>query len=150
MAEGGHNPQLENEIAQIERQLAEKREALQRQQQTESTSGQLLHEKETLHEVVGEMIRPIEHTPQGLPPAAPPPAAGAPVPLGGQATPLPPQVQQQVQALVNMAFDTSIDSAIKAAKETNNPALIDAFHDILVDELYDHLVERGKLKRFDK
>ena len=48
---------------------------------------------------------------------------------------------------MNDAFANSIASAAKKARDTNNPALMDAFHDALVDQLFDHLVERGKLER---
>ena len=52
-----------------------------------------------------------------------------------------------VQNLVNTAFTKSLKDAADDARKTNNAALIDAFHDALVDQLYDHLVERGKLKK---
>jgi hypothetical protein len=57
------------------------------------------------------------------------------------------ELKSKVQELVNIAFSKTIDDAIKQAQATNNAALIDAFHDALVDELYNYLVERGKLKK---
>ena len=36
---------------------------------------------------------------------------------------------------------------VKEVSKINNPALLDAFHDVLVDQLYDVLVERGKLEK---
>ena len=39
------------------------------------------------------------------------------------------------------------EKAIKNARAIGNPAIIDAFHDALVDELYDHLIERRKLQK---
>ena len=135
--------QLEQDITRIERELIAKREVLRQQQ--EGSPDQMPHDKETLHEVVGEMIRPTESgAPQGLP-SVQVPTVVTPPSSGNQTTVLPTQMHQQIQSLVNVAFDKSITEAIKDAKMTNNAALIDAFHDILV---YDHLVERGKLKRF--
>lgn len=135
---------LEQEIAQIERELVSKRAALEQQKQ-EGAIAEIPHEKETLREVVGEKIGPSQ---------APPPApAPAPQPT---APPLPPveppsymseELKSKVQELVNTAFSGTIDDAVKQARATNNAALIDAFHDALVDELYNYLVERGKLKR---
>lgn len=122
--------QLEQEIVQIERQLEEKRDALRDQQK------ELPHDKELLHSVIREKIQPS--APQT---ATPPPASDT------SGSSVPPELLQKVQALVNTAFIKSIDEAIQEAKSTNNAALIDAFHDLLVDELYDHLVERGKLTK---
>lgn len=127
MPEGGGPSPLEQEIATIEQELAQKRELLREQ------GHELPHDKEILHSVVREKIQPT--APSVTPPIATTPPA-----------PLPPELHQKVQALVNVAFLKSIDEAIKEAKATNNAALIDAFHDVLVDELYAHLVERGKLK----
>ena len=125
MAEGEGKSSLEQEIVDIEKNLAERREALSR---------------ETLHEVVRQKIADAP-APQPTPAPAP-----TPTPSTDPGSAVPVELQQKVQALVNVAFLKSIDEAIKEAKATNNAALIDAFHDLLVDELYNHLVERGKLK----
>ncbi len=148
MPEGEAPNLLEQEIAQIERDLASKREVLERQKQ-EGVIPEMPHEKETLRELVGEKIA-------SPPTGGPVPARPAPVPQR-QATPPPAveppsylseELKAKVQELVNSAFTKTIDDAIKQARATNNAALIDAFHDALVDELYNHLVERGKLKKF--
>ena len=128
MPEPGGNNQLEQEIVQIERDRAAKREALREQNK------EMPHDKEILHSVVREKIHPAQ------PSALPPPASSVSPQV------IPPELHQKVQALVNVAFLKSLDEAIKEARATNNAALIDAFHDLLVDELYAHLVERGKLK----
>ena len=133
---------IHQEIADLERQLREKREQLSGQQ----NSGEIVelpHEKETLHEIIGEKI--VEGAaPSGMPSVQPPPVVLAPP------TTSPPQLTEemktQVQELVNTAFSHGVDQAIKKVRATNNAALIDAFHDMLVDELYNYLVERGKLK----
>jgi hypothetical protein len=136
---------LEQEIAQIERDLAAKREALEKQKQTGAIP-EVPHEKETLREIIGEKITPPETSipsqgdsqtsqqPSSLPPVEPP-------------SYLSEELKAKVQELVNIAFSKTIDEAVKQARATNNAALIDAFHDALVDELYNYLVERGKLKR---
>jgi len=130
MADVFESSQLEQEIVQIEKELATKRESLLEQNK------ELPHDKEILHSVVREKLNP---------------AMPNPVPVqsgtGQSVSPIPPELHQKVQALVNVAFIKSIDEAIKEARATNNAALIDAFHDLLVDELYQHLVERGKLKQ---
>jgi hypothetical protein len=134
---------LEKEIADIEQRLVEKKAALQDSRGKEDS----LSDKAVLHEVVGEKIQ--EMSPQGLPaassttaqPATPPPPPSDP-PLY-----LSEQLKNQVQALVDLAFTKSLADALKEVAKLENPALIDAFHDVLVDQLYDVLVERGKLEK---
>ena len=53
---------------------------------------------------------------------------------------------QQIGALVSLTFDKSLKEAILVARELNNPAILDEFHDILVDRYYDMLVEKRILK----
>ncbi len=146
MPEGEIANSLEQEIAQIEQDLTSKREALERQKQTGAIS-EMPHEKETLREVVGEKLSqaPMPQPAPAVPPAPqlavpPPPAVEPPSYLSEE-------LKIKVQELVNTAFSKTIDDAVKQARATNNAALIDAFHDALVDELYNYLIERGKLKK---
>ena len=53
---------------------------------------------------------------------------------------------QQVGALVSLVFDKGLHEAISAAKSLNNPAVLDEFHDILIDRYYQILIEKGILK----
>ena len=99
-------------------------------------------EKNHLHEIIGEKIygeteRPAheearhEHLPATH--GDEPPSYNLP------------ELHDKVQELVTHAFEHDLEDAIKKAKETQDAALIDAFHDALVDELHDHLVNQGKL-----
>lgn len=54
--------------------------------------------------------------------------------------------ERQIQLLVQIAFEKSVIEAVEVAKKLDNPYLLDEFHDALVDELYNKLVETGKLK----
>ena len=115
---------------------------------------ELPHEKETLRSVIQEKIN--QHAPVQT---SPTPAkddddeekdntvSTPPAPQAEMPSYLRPELKEQVQHFVNDAFANSIASAAKKARDTNNPALMDAFHDALVDQLFDHLVERGKLER---
>jgi len=147
MPEGGMPNNLEQEIAQIERDLASKRAALE-QQQNAGEIKEIPHEKETLREVIGEKINPSAGLGQATAPTPPPqPVAPLPPPVEPPSY-LSEELKTKVQELVNIAFTKTLDDAIKQARATNNAALLDAFHDALVDELYNYLVERGKLKKF--
>jgi len=54
--------------------------------------------------------------------------------------------ERQIQLLTEMAFEKGVIEAVEVAKHLDNPYLLDEFHDALVDELYNKLVEQGKLK----
>ncbi len=149
MPEIGASNSLEQEIAQIEQDLASKRATLEEQKQSGAIS-ELPHEKETLREVIGERIGSIRPAPPpagGPAPSAQQPATPIPAPVVEPPSYLSDELKSKVQELVNAAFASSLDDAIKQARATNNAALIDAFHDALVDELYNQLIERGKLKK---
>lgn len=53
---------------------------------------------------------------------------------------------QQVGTLIALVFDKGLEEAISVAKALNNPAILDEFHDTLVDRYYDVLIEKGVLK----
>lgn len=126
---------IEHDIADLEKQLQEKKAALEHERS----------EKELLHGIVGERIQ--QHVPQYQPPL---PSAVAPVP---QATEPPSYLDQElkdkIQTMVSIVFDKNLEEGIKEAAKSGNIAVIDAFHDILTDELYDQLIERRKLQKVD-
>lgn len=62
------------------------------------------------------------------------------------AAPLTDEQRSKVQEWVTLVFSKGVDEGIKAARTANDPALLDAFHDILTGELHDQLVQRGKLE----
>jgi hypothetical protein len=145
MPEGEAPNSLEQEIAQIERDLMSKRAVLEQRQKSGEIS-EVPHEKETLKEIVGEKLGSAP-APAPITPPTPQPTAPLPPPPVEPPSYLSEELKAKVQELVNTAFAKTIDDAIKQARATNNAALIDAFHDALVDELYNYLVERGKLKK---
>lgn len=55
--------------------------------------------------------------------------------------------ERQIELLIQMTFDKGVVEAVEIAKNLNNPYLLDEFHDALVDNLYNKLVEQGKLKQ---
>lgn len=131
---------IEQEITQLERQLAEKKAALGQERPFDKTQDRETEptEKELFRSVVGERIQ--QHIPQYQP--AP---AKAKQDDTGQSYILP-ELKDKVQELVNLVFNKNLSEGIKEASRSNNPALIDAFHDVLVDEFYNVLLERKKLE----
>ncbi|MBI2063702.1 MAG: hypothetical protein HYT65_01780 [Candidatus Yanofskybacteria bacterium] len=141
---------IEQEIALIERDLASKRAVLEQQKQSGAIT-EIPHEKETLKEIIREQyVPPAPEVQQPTPQsgqAAAGQAATPPPPVIEPPSYLAPELKEKVQELVNIAFTQTPSIAIKQAQATSNAALIDAFHDALVDELYNYLVERGKIQK---
>ncbi len=126
---------IEHDIAELERQLEAKKSALEHDKS----------EKELLHGLVGEKIQ--QHASQYQSPL---PTAQAPTPIATEPPSyLSQELKDKIQAMVQTVFAKNLDEGIKEAVKTGNMAVIDAFHDILVDELYDQLVERKKLDKVE-
>ena len=144
------SPVSEHDIAELERMLTEKR-SLYEQQKASGEISAVPHGRELVSEIVKEKLAA---TP-GVQPLAQQQATVAqqqPVPQPAPQTHAVPSyaaddLHSKVQELVELAFSKSLGEAIELAKATQNAALIDAFHDIMVDDLYDHLVETGKLEK---
>ncbi len=124
---------LEQEIADMERTLAAKKAAL------EGNGKEGVSEKEILHQAIAEKIA-------ATPPSTPPSSQPSSQSTTTQPSYLSAELHAKVQQLVQTVFNQSLEQGIALAKATQNPALIDAFHDVIVDELYKHLVETGKLE----
>jgi hypothetical protein len=54
---------------------------------------------------------------------------------------------EQVGALVSLVFEKGIHYAVSVARNLKNPAILDEFHDVLVDRFYEILTERGILEK---
>ena len=124
------NSQLEQQIAQLEQELAAKRRALE-----SGGTEQMPSDEELVHRSVGEKIQ------QKMPSYQPAPQQSG---GGAAASWQDPAIAQQVQSLVNIAFSKGMDDAIAEAVKSGNAALIDAFHDLLRDQLVAELAKRGK------
>ena len=137
---------IQQEVVELERQLQAKKEELARRQE-QGEIQEIPDDKSTLHEVVGERIH--EGAPSGSSPAADDTQTSPQVtPSPTVSTPayLTDEFKEKIQEYVNLAFEKGIDMAVVQVRASGNAALIDAFHDALVDELYSYLVEHGKLK----
>jgi hypothetical protein len=139
------NPKLESEIQDLERRLAEKREALLR-------LGTKKHEKEIIHETLAEDIS--RHVPEHSPKSYVLTQSDDDSTSSGTADiddDIPsyedPELKDDVRELVAYAFAENIEKATKKAAATGSPALIDAFHDCLVDELYDYMIQKGTIEK---
>jgi len=135
------NEILEREIASLEEKLKEKRAALGHNERGPEA---ITNDKEIIRDIITDQIQDVTLKAPIEPSAGPavPPIQNIPTP-DSSADP----VAGHVQVLVQIALGKGIKEAIEAAVQTNNPALIDAFHDTLVDQLYDELVARKKVEQ---
>ena len=53
--------------------------------------------------------------------------------------------REQVEALVEIALTKGILAAVGVARHLDNPHLLDDFHDMLVDEYYEKLIQARKI-----
>lgn len=128
---------IKNEIVELERLLQEKRASLEGKHPDKS-------DKELLHQTVGEKIEhhvsSVENSP--IKKINEPKEIETPsyldVGLAGE-----------VREAVKIALEKGLEEGVKMVKVHNNSAVMDAFHDILTDELYDRLVSEGKLEKVD-
>jgi hypothetical protein len=54
--------------------------------------------------------------------------------------------EEQVHSLVSLVFEKGLEKAVSVAKKIDNPALLDEFHDTLVNKYYEMLVNQGVIK----
>lgn len=122
---------IEQDIVRLEQQILQKRSELEQMHAGETIPAP--SDRELIHQSVGQVIQQQAVT-------APDPAS----------TPIettdPAAVAQAVSQLQAIAFDQGVNSAVAAAIATHNPAVIDAFHDAITDDLHQKLVERKLLQ----
>ncbi|MEK9208690.1 MAG: hypothetical protein AAB910_01285 [Patescibacteria group bacterium] len=122
---------LQSQIAELERQLA-----AQRVEKGVDTSAP--YKRAEVHAAVGEQIKQVMPSYQA-PVSATPPDASTPSWQD-------PALAGPVQELVNVAFTQGLQQAVDQASKSGNPALIDALHDVLVDQLHQELLNRQQLR----
>ena len=135
---------IERDIAELEKQLESKKAALEQDKS----------EKDILHGIIGEKIK--EHVPDYSPSnqqTGSQPQVTVPPDQTHVITEPPSYLSQElkdkIQTIIDLVFSSNLEEGIREAAKSGNAALIDAFHDILVDELYDQLVERKKIDKVD-
>ena len=138
---------LDAEIADLEVQLAKKKQALEA---TRAPGVPEAHEKELLGDMLKERIHGIEKMALGTPqPAVSSQTGQSDVSQSVASAPTPQTRElqekahaQQVEVLVEVALAKGIPEAVELARQLNNPHILDDFHDALVDEYYEKLVAR--------
>jgi hypothetical protein len=130
------NSVLEAELAELSRQIEKKRSELERER------GIVVESKTMLREIVSKEVVPSQGTSDGVvtSASAPTPSTGtgsvtvAPTYLDS----LDPDSYERVMSLITAVQTDGIKKTIARARE-ESPYILDAFHDALVDKLYEEL-----------
>ena len=125
---------LEQQIAELQQKLD-----IARTEAGQDTTAP--YERQEVHTAVGEQIR--QQVPSYQPPSS---STVGPTPTGGVPSYQDPALAVQVQELVDVTFTQGLQQAIDQAVKNGNPALIDALHDVLADQLHAELIKRQKLQ----
>ena len=130
------NPKIHNEIIELEKKLAEKKQELEEKKEVK-------HEKEIIKEIIKEKIETpaLPKVTPVTPPAIPKVVIKKAKELKGEPK------ERQIKLLIDLAFEKGVVHATEVAKRLDSPYILDEFHDTLVDELYNYLVEQKKLKQ---
>lgn len=126
----------------IEEYLDEIVEEVERRQQKKEFGDALdgvQHQRQIIHEMVGKKLGKSQMN-QGTSPTT-----VAPTNHGDKSYDTP-ELKPQIDSLINLVFERDLDAAIDQAKAQDSPAILDAFHDALVDKIHDQLIQSGKLK----
>lgn len=54
--------------------------------------------------------------------------------------------EKRIEELTKIALEQSVPKAVELTRKTSQAYLIDRFHDVLADRLYEELVKEGKIK----
>lgn len=141
MTETNHEMSIKSEIELLEKQLQEKKQALER-----GPAGKKEAEisKENASEAESSNVQTTSQT-QVVPAFTNDDDKSAEISTDiSKIKDL--DVSRQVKILTTLAFEKGIQYSVKVARGLNSPYLLDELHDKLVGELHDELVKKGKLK----
>lgn len=131
-------PKVHEEVVELEKRLAEKKKELVEREEVEQ------HDREIIKEVLKEKLEkpaPLKATLPATPLPTQKAVAKKAKELKGE------KKERQIQLLTDLAFEKGVSHATEVAKKLDDPFILDEFHDTLVDELHNYLVEQGKLKQ---
>lgn len=126
-------PRIHEEILELEKRLAEKKRELEEGKEAK-------HEKEIIKEIIKEKVE-LSQAPTVKPIAPLPHVVKKTKEI--KAAP----EEKRIKLLTDLAFEKGVIHATEVAKGLDDAYVLDEFHDTLVDELYNYLVEKGKLKQ---
>ena len=137
----------EQEILKLERELAEKKQELSQEVVPEKIEKKEPQPTPEASAGEAEIIREPE-APKEEPAVPAPVASKLSSKVSAQIKKLKElDRESQIKELCNLSFSEDLDFAVNVAKGLDNAYVLDEFHDALVDELYDKLVEKGELKK---
>ncbi len=137
MSETYKENNLEAEIAELNREIEAKRAQLEKEKG-------IVEERDVVKEVVSQHVYASDEVSDGA--AIPAKSTSAPaVPTANYLDGLDTDTILTVNSLISAIPEMGIKKTITKAR-TEHPLILDAFHDALVNNLYEELKERGLIK----
>jgi len=127
-------PVAQQEIAELEQKLAEKKKELIEKNEPER------HNRELIKEIIKEKIEIPKLPKTKTAPLSQKLVIKKVKQLKTE------KKERQIELLTDLALERGVIHAAEVAKKLDSPYILDEFHDSLVDELYDYLMKQGKLK----
>ncbi len=157
---------LEQQLAELQSQIEMKRKELEEQHKQKIEAGdisKLEHPKETISGIIKEKMeeaKEVQGLPQPLPPPVPPkpPLVSAPDPIAGlrpmksftETKPSyeSPELAPQLKPFEDLVMSKGLDNAMREIMlaHRQDPAIVDAFHDWLVEKAFNILIEKKELE----
>lgn len=142
MTETNHEMNIRSEIELLEKQLKEKKQALERGPSYASREAEITKENIGENEIANVQTSAQSRSkPASISDEDSATAISADIKKIKDL-----DVSRQVKILTALAFEKGIRHSIKVARGLNDAYLLDELHDKLVGELHDELVKKGKLK----
>lgn len=129
---------IEAEIDQLSKEIEAKRRELE-------TARGVSHESESDKEIVRASLAEKIHSPSSVPSQVPVSSAAPASPVVSYLDDLDADTAEKVNMLIQEVFSKGLEAAIKDARR-EDPYVLDAFHDALVDRMYDELKARKAVK----
>ncbi|MDP2629388.1 MAG: hypothetical protein Q8P45_01620 [Candidatus Harrisonbacteria bacterium] len=133
------NPEfLDQEIAELERKLAAKKEALASQSNPveERVTFEQVFSAHSGHEKSPDTTEQFSGSS---------PSQTAAIPSSARKRPLTQEEEEQMKAFIEHSFQKGVISAVSEAKKMNDPYFLDTFHDKLIDEYYQKLIQARQI-----
>ena len=142
---------LEGEISKLEKELVEEKKTLGEEKKVESKEKlKEIYQSELKKEKIeqGELKKTEDFKKEKPGTGTAAPQAKTQKQISDDAAKIKKMDQKnQVKALIKLVFAKNIAYAIKVARNLDSPYVLDEFHDTLVDEHYEEMVEKKKIKK---
>ncbi len=118
-------------------EILELKERLERLEAQLEKEGELEKKEKIIKQEIKNYLQELQQTPKFAPPIATRDEAKEISKF---------EPDQQVGVLISLVFEKGLEKALSVARALDNPAILDEFHDTLVDHYYETLIAKKMLK----